>query len=942
MSWLSAGATLPGASLPEDQSFVSFVTLATATGPRLIAVTAPNAGGGVVSLTLRAGMPPQVYHHADLTGIGASLFRPGVSIAAPGGQPVLVVSGQGGAGIGGFALRPDGSIGPPVTFQGSADLLASAPGALHAATFGARSFVFSGDPGGGVRVHEILPGLSLVQTDQVPDSATRYLDGVRRFALAEAGGQPVLLSLSGTEHGVASHRFDPATGRLTEAGRIGREEGLGIDGPTCIGTAVIGGQAHAVIGAANSSSLSVLRINPDGTLSVTDHVIDTLDTRFAGVSALDVVQAAGWTFVVAGGRDGGVALFALLGDGTLVHLQSIADSATLTLDSISALAAVVVGGELQIIAASETEPGLSVFAMPLSALGASLSGSEAPQTITGDAAGNVILGGPGNETLRGLGGRDILKDGAGSDTIWGGTGADIFVLSADGAQDTIQDFEPGIDRLDLSAWPMLYHPSQATFTQTATGAVLTYRGETLTLVSAMGLPLTLSQVFPGGIGGPNRPPLVLFDAPFRLSGSTGADSLTGGQADDTIEGLAGNDTLTGLGGNDQIRGGDGADLIFGGDGDDWIDGGAQADTIHGGPGSDTVTGGYGPDVVFLGEGDDLFHDSIQNDSFGADWMDGGPGNDTIRGDSGRDTILGGEGDDLIFGGRGSNLIDGGPGNDTIQAGEGEDTVDGGEGEDRIDGGEGRDSLRGLAGNDTLWGGGGEDLIDGGDGDDWIDGGPQGDTITGGAGNDTVRGGLGPDFVYLGPGDDLFIDEPQGGSYGADWVEGGHGNDTILGGGGNDTLFGGAGEDWIEGGPGYDVIHAGMGNDTVLGGPGRDRIFLNDGNDVFHDDPQTGIHGRDTVYGGAGNDTIHSGGGDDEFWGEGGADTFAFSPGDGHDRIMDFVPRLDRIVFEGTGLSFADLEILPMGADTLVRYGADSILLVGVDAAGIWADHFSFL
>jgi hypothetical protein len=58
--------------------------------------------------------------------------------------------------------------------------------------------------------------------------------------------------------------------------------------------------------------------------------------------------------------------------------------------------------------------------------------------------------------------------------------------------------------------------------------------------------------------------------------------------------------------------------------------------------------------------------------------------------------------------------------------------------------------------------------------------------------------------------------------------------------------------------------------------------------------------------------------------------------------MDYVPGVDRIVFEVTGLRFADLTITQQGADTLIRYGDDSLLLAGVDAAGIWADHFSFL
>jgi Ca2+-binding RTX toxin-like protein len=964
MSWLSAGVTLPGALVPEDHAFVSFEVVPTASGVTLIAVTSPGAGGGVVSFELRPGQLPLAFDHNDLTGIGTRLFHSGVSIAMDGTQPILFVSGQGGAGVGGFTVGANGSIGTAVTFTSTDGLITSSPTALTAATFGERTFVFAGEAGG-IRVYELQPGRVLNPVAFQGDAPDRYLGSPTEFAIARPGGQPVLLTLSGTEHGIMSHRIDPVTGALTQAGRIGAEEGLGVNGLTRVETVDVGGQTFAVVAGTNSSSLSVLRVAADGGLSVTDHVIDTLDTRFGSITALDIVQAAGWTFVVAGGGDAGLSLFTLLADGRLVHLQSIADTTGLTLDSVSALAGAVVGSELQIVAASETERGLSVFTLPLANLGQVLSGTGAGATITGGAASDLIQGSAANEVLRGLGGRDVIFDGAGSDTLWGGTGTDVFVLAADGVADTIQDFEPGVDRLDLSAWPMLYDPTQLGYTMTGIGAVLTYRGETLTLISMMGTALTLAQIFPGGILGPNRPPLVLFDAPFRLTGTAGADSMAGGAAGDTIEGLGGNDTLLGLAGNDSLLGGDGADLIEGGDGDDWIDGGAQPDTVLGGAGNDTVTGGLGPDTIWLGDGNDVFHDSAQNDSFGADWIDAGAGNDTIWGDSGRDTILGGDGNDLIHGGRGSNLIDGGTGDDTIHAGDGDDTVHGGTGADWVtlgagndifhdhsepgaagadwvDAGEGRDSVYALGGNDTIWGGGGEDLIEGGDGDDWIDGGSERDTIHGGAGNDTVRGGLGPDFVYLNAGDDVFHDEDQGGAFGANWVEGGNGNDTINGGGGNDSLYGGAGNDWINGGSGYDVIHGGAGADTVFGGQGRDRVFLNDGNDVFFDDPQTGIHGRDTVFGGAGNDTIHAGGGDDEFWGEGGADVFVFMPGSGTDRIMDFVPGVDLIVFSGTGLTFESLVLSQSGSDALVDFGVDRIVLAGIDAALLSADHFNFL
>src|SRR5690606_42147295 len=65
-----------------------------------------------------------------------------------------------------------------------------------------------------------------------------------------------------------------------------------------------------------------------------------------------------------------------------------------------------------------------------------------------------------SETFSGTTGADILLDGAGSDVLIGGSGADVFVLDYDGVSDTIADFDPAMDRLDLSGWTLLRSRSE--------------------------------------------------------------------------------------------------------------------------------------------------------------------------------------------------------------------------------------------------------------------------------------------------------------------------------------------------------------------------------------------------------------------------------------------------------------------------------------------------
>ena len=46
----------------------------------------------------------------------------------------------------------------------------------------------------------------------------------------------------------------------------------------------------------------------------------------------------------------------------------------------------------------------------------------------------------------------MLEGGAGNDTLEGGAGADVFVFNHEDGQDTVNDFEDGIDRIDVSSY----------------------------------------------------------------------------------------------------------------------------------------------------------------------------------------------------------------------------------------------------------------------------------------------------------------------------------------------------------------------------------------------------------------------------------------------------------------------------------------------------------
>lgn len=136
--------------------------------------------------------------------------------------------------------------------------------------------------------------------------------------------------------------------------------------------------------------------------------------------------------------------------------------------------------------------------------------------------------------------------------------------------------------------------------------------------------------------------------------------------------------------------------------------------------------------------------------------------------------------------------------------------------------------------------------------------------------------------------------------------------------GSDTITMSAYADWMNGQGGNDAMRGLGGNDTLLGGIGADTI--------------NGNAGRDQLFGGRGNDILT---------GSLDADRFVFAKGDGADRITDFRNGSDKIVFSSGADRYGDLSIRALGSDTMIRYGADSVLLKGVPVSQIDASDFIF-
>ncbi len=489
--------------------------------------------------------------------------------------------------------------------------------------------------------------------DPTPETTAMIAD----TEVVQAGTTTYVLSISGTED-VLAVRPVASDGSLAAPRVVDTDDGLWISAATTLTAATVGGKTFAIVGAAGSDSISVVEITDDGSLIVQDHLLDDRTTRFGGITALEVVQKDGKTYVIAGGADDGITVFVLLGDGRLVLRATIEDTEDISLQNVSAIAVQtdLSGMGLDIFVASSSEDGITQMRYGTGPAGMTALSTPIGGPLMGSAGFDILTGLGGDDLINGGAGDDILRDGAGVDVLAGGTGADLFMLSADGELDTIMDFTLGEDQLDLSLWPMLRDAAQLTFSLRTDGMEIRYGTEVLIVLSADGGPidyrlLDTSALIGGariptvpepGFAGPATPTQDPPGPPTPPPPAAPYNPLlpAGALAEGTLDQLR--DAL-GVGSGDSIIGGANANLLLGS---------AQSDVIIANAGQDIIDSGAGDDVVF-----------------------GNAGNDQLEGGDGADRLLGGAGNDRLSGGAGDDFLSGGMGADTFVFKAGNDVID---------------------------------------------------------------------------------------------------------------------------------------------------------------------------------------------------------------------------------------------------------------------------
>lgn len=495
MGYLVHVATLGGGVLPHGTGIVDMEVVWF--GQSAVLYTGAFADGGLMRLELAEGQAARPVQSVARVATGGTLGLSDLAVVPVGGTPHLIGAGRYADAP---ALRPltgeTGRIGTPTlatTRKGDLSGLSEIEGiAAHG-----KSYVATGSwDKGGIQLFEVRSNLTLSFVAKLPDTAKAYLADISALTSATIGGATYIFAASAGESGVTSFRLN-ADGTVEMIDWIGAAEGIGMAGTSALATAVVNGTTYLIAAAAGSGTLTVFRVNDSGVFYPVDHVTDSLLTRFQGVTDIATFSYGGRSFLVAGGADDGLTLFEIGPGGKLYLMEVIANAPGWTLDGVQAIAAAVIGNEAQIFVAGSGAAGITQFKIDLARLGPVLYGTRNDDVLTGTAKDDHIEGGRGNDRLYGGAGDDRLVDGPGADSLWGGPGADVFVFVKDGETDRIYDFQLGIDRIDLTAWPMLYSVGQLVITPTSDGARIAFRDEVIILRSDDLKPLKASDFSDG-------------------------------------------------------------------------------------------------------------------------------------------------------------------------------------------------------------------------------------------------------------------------------------------------------------------------------------------------------------------------------------------------------------------------------------------------------------
>ncbi|QYX56875.1 hypothetical protein K1T73_00185 [Roseovarius sp. SCSIO 43702] len=404
-----------------------------------------------------------------LSGPGATFRAADLAIISGDGQTTLLVSRVHTQQINTFDLQADGSATNQT--QIAAPLGSEVTQMTTLSTGGAEFLITGTRDGPGLRVFEWTAAGQPELRDSITDHPKVAAGNTSDLQTLTVAGTPYVLTASSTDGAISSFTIG-ADGKMKLVDTLGVKDGLWTSGLDALAPVEAHGHSFLAVTAVNSSSLTLLRVNPMGVLFVEDHEVDSLGTRFHRADAVASFTVGARGFILAGGADDGITLTEIMPDFSLIPHDPLVNATGGALANISAIATATFQDEVQVIAAGQ--PGLSLATLDTSLIAAPRIGTGGSDVLTGGAGDDLIWGEAGNDTLHGGAGDDILMGGAGADRLTGGTGSDLFILDRGAERDIITDFTLGEDIIDPTRWGRIYDHQALSITAQSDGAEIRY------------------------------------------------------------------------------------------------------------------------------------------------------------------------------------------------------------------------------------------------------------------------------------------------------------------------------------------------------------------------------------------------------------------------------------------------------------------------------------
>ena len=448
-------------------------------------LTAAEATGRLQVLSLAAHSAPTLEDHIDYSATSGTDTVGALNFFTISGQNYVLPSGR--YDDHGTLISVNGnSLGTPSEISGDALDYANFTHSLTV-NFSANDFIVAAHRNeAGLTIYDIENDQSMnVEVEQGDDANLALMD-ISALAMVENGNSAFIYTASAIDDGIdvfSLGRF----GAFNHIDTIRPWEVSGFDAIQDMLTIDIEGQSFLFAAAAGTSSITSYLVHQSGNLFEQDHVIDDLTTRFDGVSDLAHVRDGWRDFIVAGGSDDGITVFEIFPNGMMDVVATVADDFDTSLQNVSVVEAAVVDGKIIIIAGSNTEHGITQFEFtPDPFVNRYIASDVQPP---GDAY-NVTIGSNQNDQLFGQQLSDHIKGGKGDDIIdgglsrdWlrGGPGADRFIFGEDGSADQIDDYEHGIDIIDLSQYSLVNDMSDITLESRRWGGIVHVNDEMIIL-----------------------------------------------------------------------------------------------------------------------------------------------------------------------------------------------------------------------------------------------------------------------------------------------------------------------------------------------------------------------------------------------------------------------------------------------------------------------------